>query len=145
MNYEELRAEKMAALKAKDSKKNSVVTMLLSGMTYKRKELGRELTEDECFEVINKELKQVKEALAMSKGREEAEKGMQEEIAILESYLPKQMSAEEVEGAIATLVEKLGLEKTLKNKGLIMKNVMAELKGKADGKLIGTIVDSMLS
>lgn len=145
MNYEELRAEKMAALKAKDSKKNSVVTMLLSGMTYKRKELGRELTEDECFEVINKELKQVKEALAMSKGREEAEKGMQEEIAILESYLPKQMSAEEVEGAIVTLVEKLGLEKTLKNKGLIMKNVMAELKGKADGKLIGTIVDSMLS
>ncbi|MBQ2994602.1 MAG: GatB/YqeY domain-containing protein, partial [Peptococcaceae bacterium] len=47
-----LRADKMAALKTKDTVKNKVITMLLSGITYKQKELGRELTEQECLDVI---------------------------------------------------------------------------------------------
>ena len=50
-----LRADKMAALKTKDTVKNKVITMLLSGITYKQKELGRELTEQECLDVISKE------------------------------------------------------------------------------------------
>ena len=85
-----LRADKMAALKEKNTVKNKVITMLMSGMTYKRKELGRDLTEQECLDVIAKELKQEKEALDMAAGREDKIAELQEEIAILESYLPKQ-------------------------------------------------------
>ena len=144
MNYDQLRAEKMAALKAKDSKKNSVITMLLSNMTYKKKELGRELTDDECLDVISKHLKQVKESLELAKGREEAEQELKKEVAILEGYLPKQMSAEEVTAAIEAIVAEQGLELTIKNKGLIMKQVMGQLKGKADGKVIGSVVDRLL-
>ena len=66
-----LRADKMAALKEKDSVKNKVITMLMSGITYKKKELGRDLTEQECLDVIAKELKQEKEALDMAAGRED--------------------------------------------------------------------------
>lgn len=145
MNYEQLRAEKMAALKSKDTIKNNVVTMLLSGMTYLKKEVGRELTDEECMGVIQKELKQVKESLEMSKGREDAVEELQKQIAILEGYLPKQMGEDEVQAKVESIIAQLGVEPTVKNKGAIMKNVMAELKGKADGKLIGRIVDQLLS
>ena len=139
-----LRADKMAALKEKDTVKNKVITMLMSGMTYKKKELGRDLTEQECLDVIAKELKQEKEALGMAAGREDKIAELQAEIAILESYLPKQMSADEVAAKVAELIAAAGLEATVKNKGMIMKNVMAELKGKADGKVIGAAVDALL-
>ena len=139
-----LRADKMAALKEKNTVKNKVITMLMSGMTYKKKELGRDLTEQECLDVIAKELKQEKEALEMSAGREDKVAELQEEIAILESYLPKQMSADEVAAAVADIIAKAGLETTVKNKGMIMKTVMGELKGKADGKVIGAAVDALL-
>lgn len=139
-----LRADKMAALKEKDIVKNKVVTMLLSGLTYKHKELGRDLTEQECLDVISKELKQNREALEMSKDRADKVAELQAEIAILESYLPKQMSAEEVAAVVADLVSKAGIETSVKNKGMIMKTVMGELKGKADGKVIGAAVDALL-
>ena len=145
MNYEQLRAEKMAALKSKDTVKNNVVNMLLSGMTYLKKEVGRELTDEECMSVIQKELKQVRESLEMSKGREDAAEELRKQIAILEGYLPKQMSEEEVKAKVQSIVEQLGVEPIAKNKGAIMKSVMAELKGKADGKMIGRIVDQLLN
>ena len=100
-----LRADKMAALKEKDAVKNKIVTMLMSGITYKKKELGRDLTEQECLDVISKELKQEKEALDMAAGREDKIAELQAEIAILESYLPKQLSAEEVAEKVAALIE----------------------------------------
>ena len=140
-----LRADKMAALKEKDTVKNKVITMLISGLTYKHKELGRDCTEDECLDVIRKELKQIREAIDMAKGREDAIAELNVEAAILESYLPKQMDSEEVAVAVKAIVEQAGVELTVKNKGQVMKAVMAELKGKADGKLIGTVVDSLLS
>lgn len=145
MNYEQLRAEKMKALKEKDTVKNGVITMLLSGMTYMKKEVGRELTDEECLTVIQKELKQVRESLEMAKGREDTVNELKAQITILESYLPAQMSVEEIQGAVKEIIGGLGLELTVKNKGVIMKNVMAQLKGKADGKMIGQAVDALLS
>ena len=139
-----LRADKMAALKEKDTVKNKVITLLLSGLTYKHKELGRDCTEQECLDVIAKELKQEREALELSKDRADKVAELEAEIAILESYLPKQMSAEEVAAAVAQLVAQAGLETTVKHKGMIMKTVMGELKGKADGKVIGAAVDALL-
>ena len=139
-----LRADKMAALKEKDTVRNKVITMLLSGLTYKHKELGRDCTEPGCLGVIAKELKQEKEALELSAGREDKIAELQAEIAILESYLPKQMSADEVAAAVADIIARAGLETTVKNKGMIMRAVMGELKGKADGKVIGAAVDALL-
>ena len=66
-------------------------------------------------------------------------------ILLLRMILPKQMDSEEVANAVQAIVEQAGVELTVKNKGQVMKAVMAELKGKADGKLIGTVVDSLLS
>ena len=54
------------------------------------------------------------------------------------------MSAEEVEAKVKELLAQAGIEVTAKNKGLIMKTVMGELKGKADGKVISAAVDGLL-
>lgn len=144
MDYDFLRKEKMSALKEKDSLKNSVITMLLSGLTYKKKELGHDPTEADCYEVITKEVKQVKEALEMAKGRPETAAELEKKLAILEGYLPKQMDAAEVAAKVQEILAQAGIEATVKNKGLIMKTVMGELKGKADGKVISAAVDGLL-
>ncbi len=145
MDYDFLRKEKMQALKEKDTLKNSVVTMLLSGLTYKKKELGHDPGEAECYEVISKELKQTKEAFDLAKDRPEVAEELAKKMAILESYLPQQLSAEEVKEQVAAVLAKAGIELSAKNKGVIMKTVMAELKGKADGKVISQCVNEMLN
>ena len=99
MDYDFLRKEKMQALKEKDTLKNSVITMLLSGLTYKKKELGHDPGENDCYEVIAKELKQTKEAYDLAKDRPEVAEELAKKMAILEGYMPKQLSAEEVKEA----------------------------------------------
>lgn len=83
MDYDFLRKEKMAALKEKDTLKNSVITMLLSGLTYKKKELGHDPSEADCYDVIKKEVKQVKESLEMAKGRPGNRIGVRKKISHL--------------------------------------------------------------
>ena len=144
MDYDFLRKEKMAALKEKDTLKNSVITMLLSGLTYKKKELGREPNEADCYDVIAKELKQVKESLEMAKGREDLYEELKKKEAILEGYMPKQLSEEEISEKVRELLLANGIEPTISNKGAAMKVIMAELKGKADGKLINKVVGDIL-
>jgi len=144
MDYDFLRKEKMTALKEKDTLKNSVITMLLSGLTYKKKELGREPNEADCYDVIAKELKQVKESLEMARGREDLYEELKKKEAILESYMPKQLSEEEIAERVRELLAANGIEPAVSNKGAAMKVIMAELKGKADGKLINKVVGEIL-
>ena len=66
-------------------------------------------------------------------------------MAILEGYLPKQLSAEEIKEKAAQILTAAGIEMNVKNKGMIMKTVMAELKGKADGKVISQCINEMLN
>ena len=144
MDYNFLRKEKMEALKNKDTLKNSVITMLLSGLTYKKKEVGREPNEADCYEVIAKELKQVEESLELAAGRPEMVEELKQKEAILEGYLPKQLSEEEIAEKVKEILAANGIEAAAKNKGAAMKVIMAELKGKADGKLINQVVGKIL-
>ena len=145
MDYDFLRKEKMQALKEKDTLKNSVITMLLSGLTYKKKELGHDPGESDCYEVIAKELKQTKEAYDLAKDRPEVAEELAKKMAILEGYMPKQLSAEEVKAQVSAILADAGIELSAKNKGVIMKTVMAALKGKADGKVISQCVNELLN
>ena len=144
MDYDFLRKEKMSALKNKDSLRNSVITMLLSGLTYKKKELGREPNEADCYDVIAKELKQVKESMEMAKDRPELLEELKQKEAILEGYMPKQLSEEEVLAKVQEVLAQNNIEPLASNKGVAMKVIMAELKGKADGKLINQVVGKVL-
>ena len=89
-------------------------------------------------QVILKELKSVKEQIdTCPADRTDLLEAYQARYDIMKEYAPKQLSAEEVKTII---VEKFADVVATKNKGMIMKNVMAELKGKADGKVINAVV-----
>ena len=141
----QLRKEKMEAMKNKDVLRGGLISLLLSAMTLKEKEEKRELTEIEEFQLIQKELKQTQETLETTPVErlnliEEAEK----KIEILKSYLPKQLTKEELLVEIQSLMSELGLEASNKNRGLITKEILTKLAGRTDGKTVNMILQELL-
>ncbi|MBR3693422.1 MAG: GatB/YqeY domain-containing protein [Erysipelotrichales bacterium] len=144
MLIEQLRKDKMAALKEKDTLRNGVVTILISNVSGLAKELKRDLTVEEEMNVLQKELKQTNETLStIPESRSEMIADTKRKIEIIQSYLPKQMSKEEVKEYI---IQKIN---GLKEKGeevpeLSPKNynkmLMSELAGRSDGKTIASAV-----
>lgn len=143
MLYDEFRKEKMIALKEKDKLKNKVITNILSDLTYIKKELKQEPTEVDSAKVVAKQVKQLKETMELSKDRPDKMAELEAELAVLEQYMPKQMSEEEIREAVVKLLEDNGITAEPKNKGAIMKVVMPALNGKADGKDINKVVSSL--
>ena len=143
MLYDEFRKEKMIALKEKDKLKNKVITNILSDLTYIKKELKQEPTEADSAKVVAKQVKQLKETMELSKDRTDKMAELEAELAVLEQYMPKQMSEEEIREAVVKLLEENGITAEPKNKGAIMKVVMPALNGKADGKDINKVVSSL--
>lgn len=143
MLYDDFRKEKMVALKEKDKLKNKVITNILSDLIYIKKELGREPTEADSAKAVAKQVKQVKEAIEMSKDRPDKIEELEAELAVLEQYMPKQLSGDEIKAEVLRLLDENGIALDPKNKGAIMKVVMPALAGKADGKEINKVVSSL--
>lgn len=133
------------AMKAGAAEKVGVLRMLNSAMKNKAIEKGKDaaLTEAEAMQVVAKEAKKRKESILAFEqgGRPELAEGEKRELAILEAYLPAQMSREDVAAAVEKVLAGLA-DKS--NQGLVMKAVMQELKGKADGKVISEVVKEKL-
>lgn len=133
------------AMKAGNAEKVGVLRMLNASFQNRQIEKGRDavLTDEDTLQVLMREAKKRRESVeAFTKGnRPELAEKEKSELLIVEAYLPKQMSKEEVvtevDKVLAGLVDK-------SNAGLVMKAVMAELKGKADGKLISEVVKEKL-
>ena len=141
----QLRKEKMQALKDKDHVKNGVCSLLISAIALAEKEAGAPLTLEQELTYVQKELKQTKDSLAQTPAsREDLIEETKRKIEIIEAYLPKQMSDEELDAALNALVEELNLEKTVKNKGTFIKEMMARYKGKTDGKSVNMAVGRLL-
>lgn len=146
MIYEKINSELKEALKAKDEKKSGILRMIISALRNKeieKKGAGKEpvLTEEEVLDLVKKEAKKRKEAIALYEqgGRPELAATEKSELELIQTYLPAEMSREEI--------EKIVLE--IKNSGVsefnvLIKEAMARLKGQADGKLVAEIVKSVL-
>lgn len=141
-----IRSDIKTAMLNKDNISRDVLKMVLDKANANAKEKKVEVpTNDMVIDAINKERKQIKQTLdILVKNKKEDSDLYKESIIkynLLETYLPKQMSKDEIKD----VVNKIIVEKNLdaKNKGLIMKNVMPVLKGKADGKVISSIVNSL--
>ena len=135
---DEIRSAMVAAMKAGDKERKAALSFLLSSLKNKAIDKRADLTEEEEGQVILKEIKQLKETIDMTpEDRTDLIEEAQKRLAVLEEYAPKMLSPEEVK---AIIMEKFADVVATKNKGMIMKNVMGELKGKADGKVINQIV-----
>ena len=140
MELEQLRADMVAAMKNRDKVRKDAISVLVSAA--KKLGIDEGCREDIPAELVDKailkELKSVKEQLdTCPADRTELRAEYQARYDIISEYAPKMMSAQEVESFIK---EHFPEELATKNKGMIMKAVMGQLKGKADGKVINEVV-----
>ena len=140
MTLEALQKEMIAAMKAKDKVRKDAISNLIAAVKKYGIDNGvrNDITEEMTDAVILKELKAAKEQIdTCPADRTELIEEYTTKYNIINEFAPVQMSADEVK---AVLTEKFADVIATKNKGMIMKTVMAELKGKADGKVISQVV-----
>ena len=145
MTLEALQKEMIAAMKAKDKVRKDAISSLVAAVKKYGIDNGvrNDITEEMTDAVILKELKAAKEQIdTCPKDRTELIEEYTTKYNIINEFAPVQLSAEEVK---AILTEKFADVIATKNKGMIMKTVMAELKGKADGKIINAVVAELCS
>lgn len=144
---EEVRSAMVAAMKAKDKDTKDALSALLSALKNKAIEKRADLTEEEEIQVIMKEIKQTKETLDTTPSdRTDIIEECQKRLAVLEQYAPKLMDESEIKEVISSVLASLGIDApTAKDKGRIMKDLMPQVKGKADGKLVNQILMGMLN
>lgn len=140
-----VRAEMMNALRNKESDRKEALSILLSSLKAKFIDKRADLTEDEENAIVYKEIKQAHETLdSIPSDRTEIINECNMRIAVFTEFAPQQMTEAEIKEIIQNLLDKLGIIKpTLKEKGLIMKNLMPLVKDKADGSLVNKLVGEL--
>ncbi len=141
----QLRKDNMQAMKEKDTVKKGVLSLVISGIALYEKENHIVLSREEELGFVQKELKQTRDALAETPAsRQDLIDENNAKIAILESYLPQQMTEEEIKTAILAILEENGLEPVKKSQGVVMKTMMAKYKGLTDGKTVNKVLAEIL-
>jgi len=142
---DQIRADMTEAMKARAAEKLSTIRMLQSSIKNEQIHLGHELSDEEAMSVIRKAVKQRQDSIEQyTKGnRPELAAKEASELEVLRSYLPPELSDEELESGIREIVASTGAQ-SKKDMGKVMKEASARYKGRADGKKIQEIVAKLL-
>lgn len=141
-----LSAQIKEALKAGDRTRLDTIRLLAAAVRNREIELGHDLTEDELVEVATREVKRRKEAAEayQQAGRAELAEKERNEQAVLDAFLPAQLSPQEVEAAVEEAVGAVGASGP-KEMGKVIGYVMQHHKGRVDGAEVKRIVQARLS
>ncbi len=140
MEFKTLQSDMIAAMKAHDKTTKDAISSLIAAIKKVAIDEGvrENITEELCDRVILKELKTIKEQIdTCPESRADLKEGYQATYDIIAKYAPKMLSADEVKEII---MRDFAEVVATKNKGMIMKNVMGALKGKAEGGVINQVV-----
>ncbi|QKG84946.1 GatB/YqeY domain-containing protein [Kroppenstedtia pulmonis] len=142
---ERLTQDMKTAMKNKDKTRLSVIRMVRSSMKNEEIKLQRNLTEEDALGILSRELKQQKDSLQEFEqaGRDDLAAKAKAEIAILEDYLPEPLTEEEIHSIVREAIQKSGASSKA-DMGKVMKLVMPQVKGRADGKAVNRTVLEML-
>ena len=143
--YERLDQAFKEAIKNQQPVATSTLRLLKSAIRYREVDVRRPLTEAELQATINTQVKQRREAVAeyTKAGRPELAKQEEEELSFLLSFLPPPLSPEEMAAEVAAAIAEMGATGP-NDLGKVMKNAMARLAGRADGKVIREIAQQRL-
>lgn len=143
---EKIDQELKEAMRSKDERKLSALRMLKTAIRRAEVDKMRELTEEEIIAVIADEAKKRREAIEefTRGGREDLALQEKEELAVLETYLPKPLSREEIEELARQAIKEVGATDP-RQLGQVMKILMPKVKGRADGTLVNQIVRELLA
>lgn len=137
------------ALRAKDEVRlrtlRSLTTAMTNEVVAKKRKPDEFLTDEEAFAVLKRASNQRKDSIEQfeAAGRNELAVPEKEELLVIESFLPVQMSAEEIEVIVKAKMAETGISEK-KDAGKFTGAVMQELKGKADGGTVKTVIDRLL-
>jgi uncharacterized protein YqeY len=140
-------ADLTTAMKAQDAAKTSTLRMVKAAMMNRQIEKGSELDDEDTQKLLRSLVKQRRDSVEQYQkaGRQELVDKEQAEIDVIEAYLPKAASQEEIEQAVAAAIAETGAS-SMKDMGKVMKAAQAALAGKnADGRLISEIVKAKLA
>jgi uncharacterized protein YqeY len=141
-----LNSDMKQAMRDKEKKKLSVIRMVKSALQNEGIQHGRDLTDDESLTVLTRELKQRKDSLQeySKAGRDDLAEQAQEEIAILTTYMPEQLTEDDVRRIVNETISEVGASSKA-DMGKVMGAIMPKVKGKADGALVNKLVQEGLS
>ena len=143
---DQLDADLKTAMRDKDTVKLSVVRLLKSAIKYREIEVMKPLDDAGVLQVITQEIKRHKDSVEQYRAGNRADLVEKEEaeIAILQGWLPTQLTEAEVRARVDAVVQQVGA-KGPKDMGAVMKALLPEVQGKADGKLVSELVKARLA
>ncbi|MBE6011192.1 GatB/YqeY domain-containing protein [Anaeropeptidivorans aminofermentans] len=143
---EQLFSDLKEAMREKDTLRKDTIQIVRAGILQIEKDEKIVLDDFGVIDVISRELKKRNDVLPdyEKSGREDSVKEILRQIELLKSYLPKQLSENEIETIVASAIEKLNAS-SMKDMGAVMAAVTPELKGKADNKTVSGIVKKLLN
>jgi uncharacterized protein YqeY len=148
--HQTLKAGIPDALRAKDSVRlrtlRSLVTMMTNEVVAKKRLPAEFLTDEEALTVLKRASNQRKDSIEQfdAAGRSELSVPEKEELAVIDSFLPEQMSKEDIETVVRAKMAELGITEK-KDAGKFTGAVMQELKGRADGAVVKAVIDNLLA
>jgi len=139
---EELREARLA----RDEDRRDALSLVLNALQNAKKELQRELSDDEELQVLQRERKRRVEAAEAFRaaGREEQADDEEYELEILEEFMPEPMSEEEIEEIIDDVISEVGAT-SIRDMGRVMASVMHQVSGRADGSAVSQLVKEKLA
>ena len=145
---EQLMADYKEAMKSGDATRKNTVNMVRAAIKQQEVDQRIEITDDaDIIKIIKKQVKMRTDALAdfAKAGRDDMTDAYKKEIEILQRYLPAEMTAEQIAESVKKVAADMGITEGMKNMGTLMKGVMAELKGAADGSEVNKVVKDFLN
>jgi uncharacterized protein YqeY len=144
--FEQVDKDMMKALKGGDKVRLTVLRGLKSDLKYKKIEVGADLTDEQALETLASAAKKRRESIEQFRagGREDLVKNEEFELEVISSYLPKQLTEEELRQMAESAIKEVGADSP-KQMGLVMKALMPKVRGRADGKLVNKLISELLA
>ncbi|WP_054684919.1 GatB/YqeY domain-containing protein [Rhodothermus marinus] len=147
---EKLTEDLKAAMRARDEARLRTIRALRAALMEReiaeRKGGEATLTPEQELEVLQKEAKRRREAIEQFRaaGREDLVQKEEEELKIIEEYLPRQLSDDEIRAVLEEIIEAVGAQ-SMRDMGRVMKEAMARMRGQADGRRVSELARELLS
>ena len=143
---EQLLQDMKTAMKAKEQARVATIRFLRSAIKNREIEIGKQLQDENVLQVIASLVKQHKDSIEQYQkgGRDDLVAKEQASLSILESYLPQQLSEEEIQSLITEAIEAVQAT-SVKEMGKVMQYIMPRVQGRADGRVINQLVKERLN
>ena len=143
---ERLDEDLKSAMRERDQLRLNTVRMLKSAIKYREIEIMKTLDDAAILGVVSSEIKRRRDSVEQYKAgkRQDLVDKEETEIRILQGYLPQQLSSAEIEGKVDEVIARVGA-KGPKDMGAVMKALLPEVQGRADGKVVSEVVKQRLA